>query len=189
MTTSVLHIKNMVCDRCIRVVRNELENLGLSIKSISLGKIELQTPQEIDANVLRSTLEKEGFELIETESVKIINTIKTLVIQQIHKSPSGKSEVTFSEYLESELHKDYSSLSTLFSKAEGRTIEKYMIQQRVERIKELLIYGEKTVNEIAWELNYSSAQYLSNQFKAETGLTPTQFRKLISNRRKPLDKV
>lgn len=179
----------MVCGRCVKVVRDELEKLGYVIKHIELGKVEFVNQQEVDEVKLRKVLEKEGFELIDDESSKLISAIKGIVIQQIHYESSDNKQQNLSTVLEKEISKSYSSLSTLFSKMEGRTIEKFAIQQRIERVKELLVYGQKSVSEIAWELGYSSAQYLSNQFKSETGLTPSSFRKLISNSRKPLDKV
>lgn len=179
----------MVCGRCIKVVRDELEKLGHTIKHIELGKVEFTDQQEVDEVRLRKVLEKEGFELIDDESTKLISAIKNIVIQQIHHEAGDNKQLNLSAILEKEIGKSYSSLSTLFSKTEGRTIENFAIQQRIERVKELLVYGQKSVSEIAWELGYSSAQYLSNQFKSETGLTPSAFRKLISNNRKPLDKV
>lgn len=115
--------------------------------------------------------------------------IKTQVIKYVHQESSEVEQMNISSFLERDLNKSYSSLSSLFSKAEGRTIEKYVILQRIERVKELLVYGEKTISEIAWELGYSSSQYLSNQFKAETGFTPSQFRKLMDKPRKALDEV
>lgn len=184
-----IHIKNMVCGRCIKVVRDELERLKYSIKNVELGKVEFDSPQEINVSELSAMLKKEGFELIDDQDSKIINQIKTLIIQQLRYESGKDVNENLSDYLEHQLHKSYSSLSSLFSKVEGRTIEKYVIQQRIERVKELLIYGEKTISEITWELGYSSAQYLSNQFKSETGLSPSQFRKLIGNNRKPLDEV
>lgn len=179
----------MVCGRCIKVVQDELEKLDYDIISIELGKVELESRRGIDLQELKSSLEKEGFELIDDESTRIIEKIKTLIIKQIHKHSNETKEQNLSNYLEIELHKSYSSLSALFSKVEGRTIEKFTIQQRIERVKELLVYGEKTISEIAWELGYSSSQYLSNQFKSETGLSPTQFRNMIGKSRKPLDEV
>lgn len=189
MRTEIIHIKNMVCGRCIKVVRNELEKLNYPIKNVELGKVEFESPQNIDEVELNKMLEKEGFELIDDESNRIINQIKTLIINQVHHESGKEVNENLSHYLESQLHKSYSTISSLFSRVEGRTLEKYVIQQRIERVKELLVYGKKTISEIAWELGYSSAQYLSNQFKSETGLSPSQFRKLISNRRKPLDQV
>tara|TARA_R110000868_G_scaffold304437_21_gene565403 strand:- start:35449 stop:36018 length:570 start_codon:yes stop_codon:yes gene_type:complete len=189
MKKDVIYIKNMVCGRCIKVVRDELEKLGFNIISIELGKVEFTSPQVINETKLNSMLEKEGFELIDDESKRIINRIKTTIIKQLHHEVNKDVHINLSSFLEKELHKSYSYLSSLFSKIEGRTIEKYVIQQRIEHVKELLVYGEKTISEIAWELGYSSAQYLSNQFKSETGLSPTQFRKLIGSSRMPLDKV
>ena len=179
----------MVCGRCIKVVREEIERLGYPVKHIELGKVEFEAEQVIDVNTLSYTFQKEGFELIDDKSSKVISAIKGKVINYIRKRDSDEYHQNLSDYLEKELNKSYSSLSSLFSEVEGRTIEKYAIQQRIELVKELLVYGEKTISEIAWELGYSSAQYLSNQFKNETGLSPSQFRSLMGNSRKPLDEV
>ncbi len=187
--TSEIRIKNMVCARCVKVVRQKLEERNLPIKHIELGKVEFDKPQDINKEKLAQVLESEGFELIVDTTSKLISRIKVSVINNIHHHSTGEAFHNLTDYLEDEIGKSYSSLSALFSKNEGRTIEKYSIQQRIERVKELLIYGEKNVSEIAHELGYSSTQYLSNQFKSETGLTPTQFRKLISFWRKPLDEV
>lgn len=186
---SEIRIKNMVCDRCIKVVRQKLEELHLPVKYIELGKVEFDKAQDINREKLSEILTAEGFELIDDETSKLISGIKISVINHIHHQNSDSGFQNLTDYLEKEIGKSYSSLSTLFSKNEGRTIEKFSIQQRIERVKELLIYDEKTVSEIAHELGYSSTQYLSNQFKSETGLTPTQFRKLIKKKRKPLDEV
>ncbi|MFV1884987.1 MAG: AraC family transcriptional regulator [Balneola sp.] len=188
MSSTVLHIKNMVCGRCIKVVQEEIARLGYPVKHIELGKVEFEEGLDVDISKVEAVLEKEGFELIDDESTRIINRVKTLIIKLIHED-GGKQNQNLSTFLEKELNKSYSSLSSLFSTVEGRTIEKYAIQQRIERVKELLIYGEKTISEIAWELGYSSAQYLSNQFKSETGLSPSQFRKMLANSRKSLDEV
>jgi len=187
--TSEIRIKNMVCNRCIKVVRQKLEEQHLSIKQIELGRVEFDKPQNINKEKLSEILESEGFALIDDATSKLISRIKISVINHIHHHSTGEAFHNLTDYLEKEIGKSYSSLSSTFSKNEGRTIEKYSIQQRIERVKELLIYGEKTVSEIAHELGYSSAQYLSNQFKSETGLTPTEFKKLISSKRKPLDEV
>ena len=189
METDQLNIKNMVCGRCIKVVHDEMEKLDLPIKSVRLGIVEFQEPTEVDEIEIKNILEKEGFELIDDETTRLISKIKTQIIKHIHQSSPDNQPMNLSDYLEHEIGKSYSHLSTLFSKIEGRTIEKYSIQQRIERIKELLVYGEKTISEIAWELGYSSSQYLSNQFKSETGLTPSQFRTMIDKPRKALDEV
>ncbi len=179
----------MVCGRCIKVVKEEIEKLGYPIRNIELGKVVFDEALEIDNQKLSKVLEKEGFELIDDQSSKIISSIKTKIIQQIRQETHESDDQNLSTYLEQELNKSYSSLSSLFSEVEGRTIEKFAIQQRIERVKELLVYGEKTISEIAWELGYSSAQYLSNQFKSETGLSPSQFRAMLGNNRKSLDEV
>ena len=189
MKTDTLHIKNMVCGRCIKVVREAIEQLGYPVKQIELGKVVLDSVHETDDPKLKAVLTKEGFELIDDNSSRIISKIKILIVKQVHHESGETGHQNLSAILEKEIGKSYSALSALFSKSEGRTIEKYVISQRIERVKELLVYGEKTISEIAWELGYSSTQYLSNQFKSETGLTPTQFRKLITSGRKPLDKV
>ena len=179
----------MVCERCIKAVRQKLTDIGLPVKHIELGKVVFEKPIELNKEKVSKTLEDEGFELIDDETSKLISRIKISVINHIHHHKNGETFHNLTDYLEREIGKSYSSLSSLFSKNEGRTIEKYSIQQRIERVKELLIYGEKTVSEIAHELGYSSTQYLSNQFKSETGLTPTEFRKLITSKRKSLDEV
>ncbi|HAH50256.1 MAG TPA: AraC family transcriptional regulator [Balneola sp.] len=179
----------MVCERCIKAVRQKLTDLGLPVKHIELGKVVFEKPIELNKEKVSKTLEDEGFELIDDETSKLISRIKISVINHIHHHKNGETFHNLTDYLEREIGKSYSSLSTTFSKNEGRTIEKFSIQQRIERVKELLIYGEKTISEIAFELGYSSTQYLSNQFKSETGLTPTQFKKLLSSNRKPLDEV
>ncbi|HCD52015.1 MAG TPA: AraC family transcriptional regulator [Balneolaceae bacterium] len=189
MTASEIHIKNMVCDRCVKAVAAIMTDLGYPAQSIKLGSVLFSDPIEIDRDKLRQALNDEGFDLVGDDVSKIINKIKTLVIAQIHHYDTKSTNLNLSDYLEKEIGKSYSYLSTLFSKTEGRTIEKYAIQQRIERVKELLIYGEKTISEIAWELGYSSSQYLSNQFKAETGLTPSSFRKLIDRHRTSIDQV
>ena len=180
----------MVCDRCIKVVWEVLHKLGYNIKSIELGKVELVEPHQINKNELELSLTKEGFELLDDSNNRIINEIKSIIINLVHynKDDSPPQE-NFSQILEQEIGRDYSYISHLFSTMEGRTIEKFIIQQKVEKIKELLKYGELTINEIAFELNYSSPQYLSNQFKQITGFTPSQFRTMLASGRSQLDKV
>ena len=180
----------MVCDRCIKVVREELQKLGYNIKSIELGKVELIEPHQINKNELEHSLAKEGFELIEDSKNRMINDIKSIIINQVHyNEDSNPLQENLSQILEKEIGRDYSYISHLFSTIEKRTIEKFIIQQKIEKIKELLKYGELTINEIAFELNYSSPQYLSNQFKQYTGLRPSQFRNIQDSDRKQLDKV
>ena len=179
----------MVCDRCIKIVHGLLINEGFTVISIELGKVHIKTDSELHSENIAILLAKEGFELIDDDQSKLTNLIKTLVIQHVHHASSEIEQMNISAFLEKELGKSYSYLSSLFSKVEGRTIEKYVILQRIERVKELLIYGDKTISEIAFVLGYSSSQYLSNQFKAETGLTPTEFRNLMDKPRKAIDKL
>ncbi len=184
-----LHIKNMVCGRCIKAVTDILDSFDFETTSVELGKAYIESNIPIDRTAVAEALEQAGFELIDDEQSKLISMIKTQVIKYVHQESSEVEQMNISTFLERDLNKSYSYLSSLFSKAEGRTIEKYVILQRIERVKELLVYGEKTISEIAWYLGYSSSQYLSNQFKAETGFTPSQFRKLMDKPRKALDEV
>jgi len=190
MKTKKLYIKNMVCDRCIKVVRETLEKLGCEIKSIELGKVELIAVHPFDQYEVDLSLTKEGFELLDDPSSRIINEIKSIVINVIHYSKDDQPlRENFSQILEQKIGRDYSHLSNLFSTIEGRTIEKFIIHQKVEKVKELLKYGELTINEIAYKLNYSSPQYLSNQFKQITGFRPSYFRNLSDGSRSQLDQI
>ncbi|WP_410880688.1 AraC family transcriptional regulator [Myroides sp. DW712] len=186
---SVLFIKNMVCNRCTLMVQKEIEKLAVTAKSIQLGEVELEralTTAERDA--LRQALETLGFELIDDKKGQLIEKIKTSIVKLVHYQDNDL-KVNLSDFLGKELEQDYNYLSNLFSEIEGKTIEKYFIAQKVERIKELLVYDELSLSEIAHRLNYSSVAYLSNQFKKVTGLTPSHFKKIRDNRRKPLDEV
>ena len=188
---NILHIKNMVCNRCIKVVRDELEKLGVQVESINLG--EVVTAQAIDKELkekIKGVLEENGFELLEDKRSKIIEKIKKYVIEIVHYSDGGsQSNFNYSALIAKELGMDYAYLSNLFSSLEGITIEHFIILQRIERAKELLKYGDLTLSEIAYKLGYSSVQHLSIQFKKITGLTASQFKKMTDNTRKPLDKV
>lgn len=187
MTT--LFIKNMVCNRCIMVVQNELDKLGLAVKNIKLGEVILTkepTPQERDE--LIEVLNPLGFEVIDDKKSRIIEKIKNVIIELVHHQDND-AKTNLSDMLSSKLHHDYNYLSNLFSEIEGTTIEKYFIAQKIEKVKELLVYDELTLSEIAFRLNYSSVAYLSNQFKKVTGLSPSHFKKIREDKRKPLDKV
>ncbi|MEN8138663.1 MAG: AraC family transcriptional regulator [Bacteroidota bacterium] len=190
MSSSVLHIKNMVCNRCIRVVREEFAKLEIEISEIELGKVTI--PSELSDGqlaVVRDVLKENGFELIDDKRSKLIDSIKTLIIEKIHHEKEMSASINSSEFISGEIGYDYSYLSKLFSSVEGITIEKFIINQKIEKAKELLVYNELTLNEISYQLGYSSVQHLSNQFKKITGLTPSHFKKLKENKRKPLDKV
>ena len=180
----------MVCDRCIMVVRQQLEHLDLQVSEISLGMaIVYPDPSENKLTEIAASLKVLGFELIDKDKDKLIESIRNTVIEIIHHSDLPELHINFSQALTDRIHKDYSYLSRLFSDSEDITIEKFIIQQKVEKVKELLQYGELKLNEIAWQMGYSSSSHLSNQFKSITGLSPREFKSMKSNSRKPLDKV
>jgi YesN/AraC family two-component response regulator len=182
-------IRNMVCNRCIMVVQQVFESLGYPPVLISLGNVETANPiSDNDLQKLRKSLIDYGFELIDNARSRIIEKIKNIVIQSVHHN-NADLKVNYSEYIESQLNRDYAYLSSLFSEVEGTTIEKYIIHQKIERVKELLVYDELTLSEIAWQMGYSNVAYLSNQFKKVTGLTPSHFKLVKENKRKPLDEV
>ena len=185
-----LYIKNMVCDRCIMAVRQEAEKLDLTPVNVSLGEMLLKE-DDIDEGVLQkldNNLEAIGFERIDSKRSQLIERIKNTVIQQIHHS-ANQMTITWSQLLSDKLHYEYNYLSNLFSSTEGITLEQYIIRQKVEKIKELLMYDELTLNEIAWQLGYNSPAYLNSQFKKVTGMTPGQFKKLQKKDRSTLDRL
>ena len=187
---NILYIKNMVCNRCIKVVKEELEKLGVYPESVTLGEVVVnKPPQELPLDKIKAVMEENGFELLEDKRAKIIEKIKNFVIKHIYDNDNYEGQVNFSKLIENELNMDYNYLSNLFSSMEGITIEHYIILQKIERAKELLKYGELTLSEIAYKLGYSSVQHLSNQFKKVTGLTASQFKSITRNIRKPLDQV
>lgn len=180
----------MVCDRCIKVVRQQLEHLGMAVSEIGLGMATIAPDPTADQVAeIASSLKVLGFELIDKEKDKLVERIKNLIIEQIHYSELPELHVNFSQVLSDQLHREYSYLSRLFSDNEELTIEKFIIQQKVEKVKELLQYGEMNLNEIAYKMGYSSSAHLSNQFKSITGLSPRDFKIQEINGRKPLDKI
>lgn len=182
-----LYIKNMVCSRCKMVVKSELEKLGLSLLSVDLGEVAtVETVSETQKNKIQKQLKPLGFELIDDKKSRIIDKIKTLIIDLVHNK-NNDINVNLSEYLSSHIFQDYSTLSNLFSEVENTSIEKYFINQKIEKVKELLMYNEMTLSEIACHLNYSSVSYLSNQFKKVTGFSPTYFKQLKINKRKQIE--
>lgn len=185
-----IFIKNMVCPRCIQSIRNEAEKLGLKPLNVSLGEIELNdnqtTPEQLAQ--FEKAIRKAGFELIEEKKNLLVERVKTLIRQTIHHSQKPL-KVTWSEMIAGELHYEYNYISNLFTATEGSTIEQYIIKQKVEKVKELLINDELSLSEIAWELGYSSNAYLANQFKKVTGMTPGAFRKTEDPNRNPIDNL
>lgn len=184
-----LTIKNMVCNRCIMAVENELSKAGLTAESIKLGEVILEEkPTDTQHNALENALQLLGFEIIGDKKKTLIEKIKNTIIELVHYQDS-EMKTNLSDVLSEKLHHDYNYLSTLFSEVEGTTIEKYHIAQKIEKVKELLVYDELTLSEIAHRLNYSSVAYLSNQFKKITGLAPSHFKKIGQYKRKPLDQI
>ncbi len=186
-----IYIKNMVCNRCIKVVKEEFEKLGLQIKNIQLGDVEVVNDQtKLDMQKIDSVLVENGFELLDNRNSRIIEKIKVSIINMIKTVDEGKDlNINFSKYLSDEIGLNYHYLSTLFSSLEGITIEQYIIHLKIEKVKELLVYDELTLSEIAYRLGYSSVQHLSNQFKKITGLTPSYFKSLKHKPRQTLDNI
>jgi len=183
-----LYIKNMVCPRCIMAVKGILADMNIKAAHIQLGEVSLTG--DLDNKRLsdfKERLEQIGFELLDNEEKQLIEKIKNIVIHTIRQPMDG--HIVFSDILADNLRKDYSYLSKLFSGTEGVTIEHFIIQQKIERVKELLTYNELTLSEIAAEMAYSSVAHLSAQFKKITGLTPSRFKKQGVGLRKSLDSL
>lgn len=179
----------MVCDRCRMAVDKTLRDNGFKPVSVELGEavVEGGMPQD-KRKKIASDLKDLGFELLDDKRLQVIEKIKSTIIDLVHYRDSN-SVVNLSDYIADKLHSDYSSLSRLFSEFTGMTIERYYIEQRIERVKELICYDELSLTQIALQLNYSSVAYLSSQFKSVTGMTPSQFKSLRENKRKALDKI
>lgn len=186
---SNIYIKNMVCDRCIMVVKQALGTLKIPYEKIDLGEVFIRGELAEDVRLqLKNRLEAVGFELLDDRRHQLIDQIKSALIKLVHRQ-DNRSNQTMSDYLTAALHQDYSSLSKLFSEVEGKTLEHYFMELKIERVKELIKYDELTLTQIALRLNYSSTAYLSSQFKSITGMTPTQFKNIDVNLRKGLDKL
>jgi AraC family transcriptional regulator len=184
-----IYIKNMVCPRCITAVKNVLQQVELSFTYVELGEVELSsepTPEQLVR--LNHELQALGFELLDDIKKKNIEKIKTYLIEIIQKGNIDE-HFSLSEHISNLLPKEYSSISKLFSQVEGITIEQFFILQKIEKVKEWMIYNEYSLSEIAFKLDYSSVAYLSNQFKKITGLTPTAFKEQHRGLRKSLDDV
>ena len=184
-----LHIRNMVCPRCVMVVRETLQEMGLDVVEVELGKATVAADGTVPFDKINKKLKEYGFELIQSKNRQLVEQIKTLLIDYVQNLEESQEVPKLSEYLSEELNQNYSSLSTAFSENEEITIEKYLIHLKIERVKELLSYGELTLSEIAWELNYSSVAHLSNQFKQITGMSVTDYKKARDTFRKPLDGI
>ncbi len=179
----------MVCSRCKMVVKAQLESKGLRPLSINLGEVEIKEQLTKDQlQELDTALKQLGFEIMDDQKSQIIERIKNTIITLVHHS-SENIKTNLSEFITSQIHHDYSYLSNLFSEVEGTTIEKYFIAQRIEKAKELLVYNQLTLSEIADQLGYSSVAYLSNQFKKVTGFTPTFFKSIKEDKRRNIEEL
>ncbi len=187
----VLLIKNMVCRRCILSIEKILGELQVPFTNVIIGEIHLK--QHLSAGkrrLLSEKLNEIGLELIDDRLGGLIEKLKACIISKARNEVSDKDRMkNLSVYLSEKLNFEYTYLSHLFSTVEGRTIENYFIEQRIEKAKELIVYGQKTLSEIAFDLDYSSVAHLSNQFKKVSGLTPSHFRKVGAVKRKPLDAI
>lgn len=185
----LLRIKNMVCDRCVMVVRTELERAGCRVLAVRLGEAEVEGGLSTGEKArLAERLEALGFELLEDRRARMIEAVKRAVIELV-RAEEVMPDVRLSEYLQERLRVDYRQISTLFSETEGRTVEKYFIAQKIERVKELLVYDELSLGEIAFRLGYSSVAHLSAQFKQVTGMTPSRYKLVGSAGRRTIDSV
>jgi AraC-like DNA-binding protein len=185
-----LYIKNMVCQRCIAAVKSAAEQSQLHVINARLGEVEVQ--EELTPGTRQqfaAALHQLGFELFDDRKSRIIEQIKTEVINLVHYNSEEKLKVNLSDHLAEVTGREYNYLSSLFSEVEGVTIEKFVILQRIERVKELLVYDELTLSEIAYKLGYSSVAHLSAQFKKVTDLTPSHYKQIRDFKRKPLDDV
>ncbi len=188
MKQQYFHIKNMVCSHCAEVLEEKLQSANFEVKKIELGELTLVEPiSDTDYQRLINVVNTNGFEIINDQGSKLVEQIKQLIIQLVrtNKELAGK----LSEYLSSQLDKEYQYLSRLFSNVEGKSIERYYILQKIERAKELIVYGEQNLTEIAYELGYSSQQHFSRQFKKETGLSPSHFKDVKENKRVSIDQI
>ena len=179
----------MVSNRCKIVVKEELKKMGLHFIVVELGEVEVMeniTTEQRES--LKAALQLSGLELMDDRRSVLIEKIKTVIIEMIHHTEEV-IKINFSYYLSEKLKLDYTYLANLFSEVQGTTIEQFIIAHKIERVKELIIYGELNITEIAWKMNYSSVAHLSNQFKKVTGLSPSHFKKLKDKRRNPIEEV
>lgn len=184
-----LYIKNMVCNRCKMVVKSEMEKLGLHYVFVELGVAD--TMEDISPelmNKLDTGLRKSGLELMDDKKSMLIEKIKNIIVELVHYTDE-LPKTNLSNYLSNKLNYDYTYLANLFSEVQGTTIEQFFITHKIERVKELLVYDELNLKEIAFKLHYSSVSHLSNQFKKVTGLTPSHFKQLRHKRRIALENV
>lgn len=178
------HIKNMVCPRCVMVVRDSFNKLGFDVRKAELGKVEAVRPADITTDEINQKLKAHGFELLFDKEDQLHEEIKHTLLHYLEKVETGGKMPRLSEWLSKQLGHSYSGLSKLFSEKEGDTISGYYIKLKIERVKELLSYGEFTLSEIAWKLGYSSVQHLSNQFRDVTGRSVSEYKSSAVDKRR-----
>ena len=179
----------MVSNRCKMAVKEELKNLGLHFIVVDLGEVEImENITMAQRQVLKANLLQSGLELMDDKKAMLIEKIKNVIIEMVHHSDEI-IKVNFSDYLSQKMNHDYTYLSNLFSEVQGTTIEHFIISHKTERIKELIIYGEHNITEIAWKMGYSSVAHLSSQFKKVTGLSPSHFKQMKDKRRSPIEEI
>ncbi|OFX84028.1 MAG: AraC family transcriptional regulator [Bacteroidetes bacterium GWF2_33_16] len=184
-----LYIKYMVSNRCKTAVKEELKKLQLHFIVVDLGEIEImETISAEQREQLKIALHNTGLELMDDKRAVLIEKIKNVIIEMVHHT-DGIIKTNFSDFLSEKLNYDYTYLANLFSEVQGTTIEQFIISHKIERIKELIIYDELNITEIAWKMNYSSVAHLSNQFKKVTGLSPSHFKQLKNKRRSPIEDI
>ncbi|MFC6875908.1 helix-turn-helix domain-containing protein [Flavobacterium myungsuense] len=184
-----LFIKYMVSNRCKMVVKEILKELNLHFILVDLGEVEIMEDISLEQReYLKKELIESGLELMDDKKSILIEKIKNIIIQMIHHSEEN-IKINFSDYLSEKLHHNYNYLANLFSDTQGTTIEHFIIYNKIERVKELMIYGELTITEIAYKMNYSSVAHLSSQFKKVTGLAPSHFKQLKDKRRNPIEEL
>ena len=184
-----IFIKHMVSNRCKTAVKEELRKLGLHFIVVDLGEVEIMENISTEQREqMKAALLISGFELMDDKKAILIEKIKTAVIEMVHHSDEN-IKINFSDHLSEKLSHNYTYLANLFSEVQGTSIEHFIIAHKIERIKELIIYDELNITEIAWKMNYSSVAHLSNQFKKVTGLTPSHFRQLKDKRRTSIEDV
>ena len=179
----------MVCNRCVMTVENILKEQRIPFHQVTLGEVELERKlTKEETNNIETALHKVGFELIETRVNKIIEDIKQAVIEYLNLGMDSQNQ-KLSAFITKKIPNDYSYLSDLFSSVEGKTIEQYFILQRIEKVKELLVYDQLSLTEISYQTGFSSVHHLSAQFKKITGLTPSHFKKIGMEKRRALDQL
>lgn len=184
-----LFIKYMVSNRCKMEVKDVLKKLGLHFIMVDLGEVDIMEDiSEEQKTELNKALLKSGLELMDDKRAILIEKIKTIIIDMVHHSEEI-IKVNLSVYLSEKLDYDYVYMANLFSEVQGTTIAQFLISHKIERIKELIIYDELSISEIAWKMNYSSVAHLSNQFKKVTGLSPSHFKQLKNKRRQPIEDI